>query len=1121
MRNHVTALCILPLLLVGACCQSLPYHHTTILLPQLSSNNHDVAYAFLPAASSTTSQFVSINVSSTLYLSNLTLHDITPSLPFFTNDADAFIPSISSAGEVSVYTGSCSTNTSSTLWRFTPSNTSTNGNGTWTQEATNTADDVTGADLPGADFLAGGFSFSSLVNANAPLTKIYVFGGMCPTSAATSATWQSAASYSNHMLRLAPSSSSSKTTSYMLDVTSSRGPPIAEAGFTITGLTPTYSNGTGVLTQEQSYVLVGGHTQTAFINMSQVAVWSLPEEAWSFVTVDSPSSSSNPNTELAIKSTATSVDSRSGHTAVLSEDGGSIIVYGGWVGDLTQAADPQLAVLNLGTGYGGTGDWQWSVPANQPSGNGIYGHGAVMLPGNVMMILGGYNISASGNSKRATTTSQAMFFNATSMEWISSYTNPAYSAALSSAAASSAAAASAKSKSTKLGLGLGLGLGFAALIVIILCCFCCLRRTRKRRAAREEGLGGLDAGSRSFYSEPNREMTQSGGFPWTNGRWNNNGAVVDNGPVHDSNTPVAGYESLHNLGDIGAVPPPPRQITRKPLHSRSARGAYGAAPTALEYNTAGLGPPVVFGRANSLGTAGVIHPIYEADEDGSQVMEEDIGVAFGEPSVGPSSSRVNRYSDPFRDPPLGIVTNVRRDTSSPASIEPESPAESRQREIQEWVSDWAAADVLLNSQIRSHSHAGRVSPTRRAQIIAASHATAHSVAGEEDSGRTESNLSERTDRSVAISHMTISRSGSSSQGRSRANSLRGLISGINPFSSGAPSTTGPSTTFSPVFDGPGPHGSRSHQPPRSAGSTSGSASSKSFNTARTSFPALQAEGESLLPRPMDEAPADEYSPSHSPAEPGSPSKSKPTVLGKGRAGWFGSLRRVFVTDSPTGSVSPEHSYSSRDNSPVRYDYATGSAGREPRRTVSAGATLWRRKQGKGDWEDSADNIDSAGRSNTFTGELSSLGMRGGGEIEQDDYDEWDIERAIENRVVQVMFTVPKEKLRVVNHDVNEDRSEVGSTASDSLKSKKGSGRRSLKDMLIPPPSILPTADAEPLLDNEEDLEREDEQTDISDEERKGKEIERDVSRTPSPTRRAKGKVAEMIELMEGRSSPEH
>jgi lipoate synthase len=74
------------------------------------------------------------------------------------------------------------------------------------------------------------------------------------------------------------------------------------------------------------------------------------------------------------------------------------------------------------------------------------------------------------------------------------------------------------------------------------------------------------------------------------------------------------------------------------------------------------------------------------------------------------------------------------------------------------------------------------------------------------------------------------------------------------------------------------------------------------------------------------------------------------------------------------------------------------------------------------------------RSNTFTGEVASGGMASGSTMGDDD-DEWDIERAVQNRVVQVMFTVPKEKLRVVNHNVEDDRSDVGS-----LRSKKGSNR---------------------------------------------------------------------------------
>lgn len=154
-------------------------------------------------------------------------------------------------------------------------------------------------------------------------------------------------------------------------------------------------------------------------------------------------------------------DARSGHTAVLTKDGLKLIVYGGWVGDITQAASPQLAVLSLGALEGETTNWQWSVPNQQPSGSGIYGHGAVMLPGNVMMVLGGYNISSASSSrqKRDTASTQVMFFNATSLTWAAEYTHPSYTTTSNQPH---------KSKSFSSGekIGLGVGLGFLAAAII-------------------------------------------------------------------------------------------------------------------------------------------------------------------------------------------------------------------------------------------------------------------------------------------------------------------------------------------------------------------------------------------------------------------------------------------------------------------------------------------------------------------------------------------------------------------------------------------------------------------------------------------------------------------------------
>lgn len=918
---------------------------------------------FLQSPSGPGHYFGSINISSTLS-SSITIETLSSTLPFASDNSQAFVPSISSDGELSVYAGSCSTANHASLWTFAPENGNAKGNGTWTKETTTTAGSFTAADLSGANFLSQSFSFSTLVQANVSQTDIFIFGGMCPNSTATASTGQSAASYSNHMLRLTPGPSD-----YALDFTASGRPPIPEAGFTITGLTPTYSNGSGVETQQQSFVLLGGHTQTAFINMSQVAIWSMPEESWNFVTVNSPLAS-NPNTELAIKSMATGVDSRSGHTAILSADGSKVIVFGGWVGDTSQAADPQLAVLELGTGFGGSGDWIWSIPSEQPSGTGVYGHGAVMLPGNIMMILGGYNISDSTTSKRDVTTSvQPMFLNATSLSWISNYTNPAYVAAVADSAAQASSSAESKKK---LGLGIGLGVGLAiALIVLGICLWYPRRRRSSEVEEREKHIKTLSARTCNYYA-PNGEMRQADGrYPWES-------------PYSDPNTGAYGSAG-------SAFPSLGSQIIRKPVN---ARGLYQPTPPS------DMGS--VSARPNPLGTAGPIHPIYEADEEdpASRISDIGVGMAFGDPPAGPVPSNIsNRYSDPFRDPqPPNFSAPLRQ--SRDMTPDPESPTRSREREVQQWVSDWAGADALLDSQARSHSSMGRVSPSRRARL-SAGQMIASSVSAEEEYDRAGSSLS---DHSIAISNMTVSRSDSSSQGHPRTNSLRGFIANaVNPVG------------LLSAFD--------SRQPPRSAGS-----GASSFATAHTSFHALQVEGEGLLARPVEEVYvySGENSPTHPPdSVPGSPSKSKAPAFGK-RNTWLGSLRRAIVGDSSSENNTRTLISGARTPSPTRIGQPSDAT---PRRAVSASATLLRRKQGRGDWEDSEDletRSRGTARNSALAGDLASGASSVG---DYGDEDEWDIERAVQNRVVQVMFTVPKEKLRVVNHDVATEGSDGGSLRS--------------------------------------------------------------------------------------------
>jgi hypothetical protein len=1068
------------LLLQHTTAQSLPYSPTAIFLSPTAPN---LAYIFLPSTSSSSqSQLASLNISTLIQSSNLSIETLTSDLPFLdgqnAGQQIAYIPSISSSGSLGVYAGQCTK--PSSFWIFTPSNDTSAQNvgaGTWREMSTAPSTSVSANVLPDANFLASSFSFSTLVDSNDTQRVVYAFGGMCPTDTTfNSTTWQSAALYSNSMLKLSYSS----PTSYHLSLSSSAGNvPIAEAGFTFTALAPTFSNSsTGVVTQAQNFVLLGGHTSTAFINMSQVALFSLPQESWSFQSIDPASSKGI--TELTVKSTSTNMvtpDSRSGHTAVLSADGSSLIVFGGWVGDISQAAQPQLAILRTGSGFGGTGDWAWELPSSTgtglPTGEGIYGHGAVMLPGNVMMILGGYRIPASGSSrlaKKTNTAVDALFLNATSMTWISNYTNPSYSA-LTTTSSGSSSTSSSTSDAKKVGLGTGLGLGIAALIGALCVYFWYARRLKRRRKeAREKDLQELSRGAAEYYAThgvcanmsqrqrgdwwsayQNGEMAQREGLmPLSTstsnlgnrsmevppGGGNGAGANTPNGSYADYDENIMRQMLPRTSSNRGGA-----SIPRKPVSARNARGYYQPTPgSSSNPSYSGFDFGTGHSRANSLGTAGLIHPIYEADEDldghDSQIpaQDENGDTDIGRP-VGGSET------DPFVDPQPYI--HIHPPPSNPGSRPgtsygdrgtptPESAAREREREIKKWVADWAAADALMHSRAQSMTHSGRISPSK-----------------ESASGRTESSLSER---SVANT-IGLSRNGSRN-GSTRNNSLTAFFSGgpsnWNPFvtfgttSAGLGSITEHGNgAISPVSDRASIHGhthTGSNPPP-----SSGSATSSSFTTAHTSqsLSALRAEGESLLPRP------------HEDISPGSPSKRKATAFSirRRQGGWLGSLKRVFTGAEEDGSMgsssarsSPTrgHRSPSLSNSPTRPDYGVtlGSGALAPRRAVSATATMWRRKQGKDDWQDSAEPAEER-RANTLTLDgsgswRSRLGDRGeghvggGNEDEDGEEEEWDIERAIERRVVQVMFTVPKEKLRVVNQDVQDESSETGSLK-DSIK----------------------------------------------------------------------------------------
>lgn len=629
-----------------------PYTPTTILVP---TTNASTVYIFSPNADGQV-EFLAVDISSALSTSSTSnITTLTQGVPFLANSGQentetTYAPSLRSDGSVFVFEGSCSSSDAATLWTYSPSN-DTSSTAEWTS-----SEILLSSSQTGPWFLGASTAFSNQIAPTVSNSTFYMYGGMCPTdtssstpttsatgaAAATSITasnWQSLASYTNKMTKLVPGSDK-----YTATTVSSKGPPVAEAGFSFTTLSASVANRSGIVTQQVTSIVLGGHTQRAFVNMSTAAIWSLPEEAWSFVTIANPApSASAAGTELAVvrksDSSTSAPDSRSGHTAVLSEDGNSLVVLGGWVGDVGQAADPQMAILEMGPDYD---QWQWAIPDAQPSGSGMYGHGAALLPGNVMLVYGGYNITSASSTSSAklirrdsASDSGLMFFNLTSQAWLEDYTNPN---SLDSSASTAPTSNSAYTSSSKIGIGVGLGLGIPLAILVIALVVRSCRRHRRRTKRRHDAVQALSQDHQQQHFLNNHDEmidTGHGNLPFN---WIPQEPLGFYTGGHDPYNNVGrkslGFESLRGAKQSPAFPSyeSPKMgaedsgtftTLRKPSRN-VARGLY--QPTTInDYDammSGGAGPG---GAAAGNNTQG-IHPIYEAEEEEEdEIINEKIG----------------------------------------------------------------------------------------------------------------------------------------------------------------------------------------------------------------------------------------------------------------------------------------------------------------------------------------------------------------------------------------------------------------------------------------------------------------------------------------------------------------
>ncbi|RHZ55203.1 uncharacterized protein CDV56_100420 [Aspergillus thermomutatus] len=889
----LTSIVLLVSLLVCPARAAIPYSPSHILYTP--HYNGSFAYLLRPSdLQQNATQFLSLNVSGKVDAASPEYTVLLDELPFRTdNQSSAFVPAIDQRGHIKVYGGDCRQSLQQgRLWVFTPSVNNSSGNGTWEKRGLDLGQRGPGVNNYGPNYLSAAFAWAS---SNMTESLLYTFGGMCPFNASSKATWIYAANYSQSTIVLSPPTSD-RITSYRISTAGQRAPPIPEAGFTITPLQPTYAlSPLGRTLHQQNFLFIGGHTQKAFINMSELAIYSLPQDSWSFVAVDSGLDAQK--TELAVRDSAF-VEPRSGHTAVLSPDGSKVIVFGGWVGSTGRPANPQLAILEMGEEYGGTGSWRWVVPSNQGSGlsdgAGIYGHGAAMLPGGVMMIAGGY--STSTTTKRSAAgpqpNSRLFLYNVTSGSWLTSYRNPS----LPESVGASGGSTSSLSKKAGLGAGLGLGIPSAAGLAV-LAWFYWRRRRLRRTRDRELRKLALSAQRAHYWGRDEPDMASSIRMPKTRDP-NRTFSWTSAGSQNGQDKGEAAAESTSLLRDI-------------PAPNRNSQQSLGMRP--YRYS----GPYSEYRRSDA---AGEIHPIDERDEEETNSRE------FGDPKTAAASESF-----------LGAEFVTPRSTMSNSLGIP-------YRTVRAEPAEEPRKDGLMPS---------------------------------DQDERTSSNLSDSS---------TSARSGSS------APPLQGpLLSPTTLPDNGRDSPEMPPSTST--------HGTGLSREKRY--------SSDSYSTAHTTLSLRWAEGEHLLKN--DPEP-------HVPTE--RPSMMPLQTPKTRTSGWMGSVRRVLsgtqkrvtaIRDSTTASLASGIDRRSTVLGARRVDGAQNES-KVPRRAVSASAELFRRKQGARDWG-ASNRVSRDTGLQTIRSSRDDLALDG--LIGLDDED-WDVEGAAEGRRVQMTFTVPKERLRVVN-----------------------------------------------------------------------------------------------------------
>jgi hypothetical protein len=640
-----------------------------------------------------------------------------------------------------------------------------------------------------------------------------------------------------------------------------------------------------------------------------------------------------------------------------------------------------------------------------------------MLSGGVMMVTGGYAIATSGSSNKRDLSDKISFLNTTSFEWTDVYTNPRVFGS-SPAPTSAESSNSGLKASEKAGLGAGLGLGLAAAAVIAIVWLLYSRKLRARRSLREKELRELALGAERYHSPlpPGENDLRYSGM--RSASW----VAAQEAKIESSGDPfpwapvvTANHNDEHRPTTANSENNSARHAERTgvqmeiPSPTRGLRKGVSARGPAM-YHPFNQNPP------SGSGTVFRIEEEDEGSHSGSLKRAKTPRVAIDNRSVG---------SDPFRDP-VPTADDAPQDEA----------AVKRKKEVEGWVEDWqSAAESMTVSRSPSKAHSrtySNLSQFRNPPAVG----EVGDRGSPEKSDRTGSNLSEKSMLSTSSFQRSVAGTLSRNVSQRSASAGYALFSGaaaaMGRFGYGRQGNAGhdagaglsraPSNrSVSLNFDNTRNVASRDD--------------AETFASARSRWaPSTAGEDQSLLNRNSQPRQSEERDYS---TLPGSPSKDKYsrasnlTNSSRRALNLLGSVRRVF---SGTGGVDVQDRVAafesgSAQSSPTKHSRHSEMTETTLKRTLSGGATtFWRSKQGAKDWEDDLPGSSDIGPSSTVRRKPvpGVIVNDNNGELLHDE--DWDVETAAQQRVVQVMFTVPKEKLRVVNADalslLSSNRSEV-------------------------------------------------------------------------------------------------